>query len=243
MGSGQSAGGLLRQAMVGGPGWVGSGGRSRVEAVDWCGLAGEESSEEERCGLGGGRDDRPRWCWEMRGGSRKRAGWCAAGRWAEAMRESVFRLSGERPSVSVRTPAESGGSRRGLLASRRGGWMVRRLVLRDGLLSGERLRASRVARAVVWAVFRLGVALSGLQVRCGGCSRAEGRGRWVVAACRPEDAWRDWPGSARGGRARADSLSVGLFRWRAPRASSGTEFVTERERRPAPGALWEGLQQ
>ena len=200
-------------------GWGGSSGRSRVEASDGCDSAGEESSEEERCGLVGGRNDRPRWRWEMRGGSRKRAEWCAAGRWAaafggraEAMRESVFRLNGERPSVSVRAPAALGGYKRGLRASRRGGWMARRLVFRNGSLSGERLRASRVARAVVWAVFRLGVALSGLQVRCGGCSRAEGRGRWVAAGSRPEDAGRDWPGSARGGRVRADSHSVGLSR-------------------------------
>ena len=33
--------------------WVGSGGSSRAGAGNWCDSAGEESSEEERCGLGG----------------------------------------------------------------------------------------------------------------------------------------------------------------------------------------------
>ena len=51
----------------------------------------------------------------------------------------------------------------------------------DGLLSGERLRASCEVRAVAWAKIRLGGAQKGLQVRCGGCSGADQRGRWAAA--------------------------------------------------------------
>lgn len=55
------------------------------------------------------------------------------------------------------------------------GLSVRRLVFRDGSLSGERLRAGRVAREVVGAANRLGGALGSLQVRCGGGRLADGR--------------------------------------------------------------------
>ncbi len=69
-----------------------------------------------------------------------------------------------------------------------------------GSLSGERLRASSVARAVVGAAIQSGDALVGSLVRCGRCSGAEQRGRWAAAGSRTEDASRDWPGPARGGR-------------------------------------------
>ena len=83
------------------------------------------------------------------------------------MREGIFRLREERPSVSVCAPVVSAGSERGLFASWRGGWMAGGWFFPlHGSLSGERLRAGRVARAVVGAAIQSGVALVGLLVRC-----------------------------------------------------------------------------